>query len=227
MQPASQTAQPVLDWPDIPRFLQVTCPANCNHKWLDFNKGDLVLTFDSAVEVASYDWMTANDAPARDPSAWTLEGSNDGSSWTVVDDSAAGGVDVTGERYMFLGPFCINQAGAGGGGGQVCVGPIETGNTQSYDNILSDLPLGDDKAITFTVQVCYMRHLILMNHFQQHRTDATRSRCRPPSPPGTRPTNGGVGHSGRGCAYAALEAGLRSLRSRSGLRIRFAGFRQL
>ena len=186
MQPASQTAQPVLDWPDIPRFLQVTCPANCNHKWLDFNKGDLVLTFDSAVEVASYDWMTANDAPARDPSAWTLEGSNDGSSWTVVDDSAAGGVDVTGERYMFLGPFCINQAGAGGGGGQVCVGPIETGNTQSYDNILSDLPLGDDKAITFTVQVCYMRHLILMNHFQQHRTDATRSLC---CSPRTTPTS--------------------------------------
>ena len=41
--------------------------------------------------------------------------SQDGSSWTVVDDSAAGGVDVTGERYMFLGPFCINQGGSGGG----------------------------------------------------------------------------------------------------------------
>ena len=76
----------------------LTCPANCNHKWLDFNKGDLVLTFDAAVEVASYDWMTANDAPSRDPTKWTLEGSNDGSSWILVDDSAAEGFDTTSER---------------------------------------------------------------------------------------------------------------------------------
>eukprot|EP01052_Picozoa_sp_SAG31_P026324 SAG31_NODE_2378_length_5838_cov_11.939362_1_plen_1456_part_01 len=86
----------------------VTCPANCNHKWLDFNKGDLVLTFGAAVEVASYDWMTANDAPERDPTKWTLEGSNDGASWTVVDDQFADGFDTTTDRYMFQGPFCIS-----------------------------------------------------------------------------------------------------------------------
>ena len=45
-------------------------------KWLDFNKGDLVMAFSSPVAVASYDWMTANDHPARDPTKWTLQGSN-------------------------------------------------------------------------------------------------------------------------------------------------------
>ena len=56
-----------------------------------------------------------------------------------------------------------------GGGGdtpapapvQTCVGPIESGNTQTYDNILTDLPLGSDKAITFTVQVCVVPFLFL------------------------------------------------------------------
>merc|ERR1719453_2086034 len=74
------------------------------------------MTFDSPVEVASYDWMTANDAPARDPSKWTLEGSNDGSSWTVVEDSNADSpFDVTTERYMYQGPFCVGAEGSSGG----------------------------------------------------------------------------------------------------------------
>jgi hypothetical protein len=36
-------------------------------KWLDFNRGDLIFEFTHAVQVASYNWMTANDAPGRDP----------------------------------------------------------------------------------------------------------------------------------------------------------------
>ena len=37
-------------------------PAGCNgcantgHKWLDFNRGDLILTFDEAKQVGSWDW---------------------------------------------------------------------------------------------------------------------------------------------------------------------------
>ncbi|WP_437897088.1 fibronectin type III domain-containing protein [Sorangium sp. So ce124] len=35
--------------------------------------------------VRSYSLTSANDAPDRDPKGWTLEGSNDGTSWTVLD----------------------------------------------------------------------------------------------------------------------------------------------
>merc|ERR1711871_1201029 len=84
--------------------------ASPNPKWLDFNKGDLVMDFGSAVTVASYDWMTANDAPDRDPTKWTLEGSNDGTTWTVVDDTyATNALDVPGARYNWVGPLAITN----------------------------------------------------------------------------------------------------------------------
>lgn len=35
--------------------------------------------------VTSYSLTSANDSPDRDPKDWTLEGSNDGTSWTVLD----------------------------------------------------------------------------------------------------------------------------------------------
>ena len=41
---------------------------------------------DDAPEVTSYNLCTANDTPARDPSAWTLEGSVDGATWVLLDD---------------------------------------------------------------------------------------------------------------------------------------------
>lgn len=43
------------------------------------NAGNAPLT------VASYDLVSANDAPERDPKDWTLQGSNDGATWTDVD----------------------------------------------------------------------------------------------------------------------------------------------
>jgi PKD repeat protein len=36
-------------------------------------------------ELYSYAFTSANDAPGRDPEDWTLEASNDGTDWTVVD----------------------------------------------------------------------------------------------------------------------------------------------
>ena len=39
----------------------------------------------SAHVVTSYSLTSANDVPERDPAAWQLEGSNDGSSWTTLD----------------------------------------------------------------------------------------------------------------------------------------------
>ena len=86
--------------------------ANSNHKWLDFTRGDLVMTFRYPVTVASYDWRTANDAPARDPSKWTLEGSYDGVNWHVVDDSHASvAIEPSDARFAWQGPFNINVGG--------------------------------------------------------------------------------------------------------------------
>jgi F5/8 type C domain len=39
--------------------------------------------------VHSYSVTSANDMPQRDPSAWQLQGSNDGGNWTIVDQRTA------------------------------------------------------------------------------------------------------------------------------------------
>ena len=43
------------------------------------------LKFPTAVAVGAYTFTSANDASGRDPKNWTLQGSNDGTNWTVVD----------------------------------------------------------------------------------------------------------------------------------------------
>ena len=45
-------------------------------QWLDYNKGDLVVTFSDGVGVAldAYSWATADDSPARDPARWRFHG---------------------------------------------------------------------------------------------------------------------------------------------------------
>jgi hypothetical protein len=55
-------------------------------KWLDFNKAPLVLDFGAPVEADGYRFGTANDEPARDPISWTLEGSDDNETWTLIDE---------------------------------------------------------------------------------------------------------------------------------------------
>jgi hypothetical protein len=86
--------------------------ANSNHKWLDFTMGDLVMTFRFPVTVASYDWRTANDAPGRDPTKWTLEGTHDGYTWNVLDDTYASNLFTpTDDRFTWQGPFHIKNGG--------------------------------------------------------------------------------------------------------------------
>jgi hypothetical protein len=88
-------------------------------KWLDHNYGDLVMDFFNPVTVVSYDWMTANDEPNRDPTKWTLEGSNDGNTWNVVHDVyALSAFAPTEDRHTWQGPFFIPCAT--GFGGNVC-----------------------------------------------------------------------------------------------------------
>ncbi len=66
-------------------------------KWLDFNIKPLVIKFRNPVTADSYTLVTANDYPIRDPVAWTLEFSEDGSSWQMMDRRDA--VDPPYDRF--------------------------------------------------------------------------------------------------------------------------------
>ncbi|AMR32363.1 hypothetical protein A0256_13500 [Mucilaginibacter sp. PAMC 26640] len=43
------------------------------------------LKFKKAQHITSYSLTSANDAPTRDPKNWNISGSNDGTTWTVLD----------------------------------------------------------------------------------------------------------------------------------------------
>ena len=58
-------------------------------KWLvDTPTSWAQYTLDEPAEVVRYTLTSANDAPERDPSDWTLQGSADGAAWTTVDTRA-------------------------------------------------------------------------------------------------------------------------------------------
>lgn len=59
-------------------------------------------------EISSYTLTTANDLPARDPKSWVLEGSNDESEWTIVDNVENGGLPE--ERFGTREFFCDSPA---------------------------------------------------------------------------------------------------------------------
>ena len=74
-------------------------------KWLDWNSGALVFQFALPVAASSYSWTTANDIPARDPVKWVISGSNDMSSWVILDSTHAvdSGHSVTSDRRRVVG----------------------------------------------------------------------------------------------------------------------------
>ena len=78
-------------------------------KWLDFNQGPLVFDFGSATTVDGYRWSTANDATERDPIRWTLEGSANGTTWTLIDDRSDADQSVTTNREAYLANIDLNQ----------------------------------------------------------------------------------------------------------------------
>ncbi|UQI47287.1 GH92 family glycosyl hydrolase [Streptomyces sp. HU2014] len=55
-------------------------------KWLSFERTPwLELDLSEPVRTVRYALTSANDAPARDPRDWTLQGSQDGRTWTALD----------------------------------------------------------------------------------------------------------------------------------------------
>jgi hypothetical protein len=89
---------------------------NTRTKWLDKQRGDLVVNFGAPVSVHSYDWATANDAPDRDPVKWSMEGSSDGLRWVpLYSPYARAAFEPTDDRLTYQGPFAVC---AGGGAGE-------------------------------------------------------------------------------------------------------------
>jgi len=63
---------------------------NKSTKWLDFSGTTWVqVSFTSPRALSSYNLVSANDHPERDPSTWTLSGSNDGVNWTAIETRSA------------------------------------------------------------------------------------------------------------------------------------------
>jgi hypothetical protein len=117
---------------------------NTTTKWLDFEKGDLVVNFGFPVNVHSYDWATANDSPDRDPVKWALEGSADGVTWTPVHSEYA----AKPFEPISLQTSCMD---------------LHTENSYDYNSHFHPSQLGAIKAIAFTVKASNDAHVGFFN----------------------------------------------------------------
>lgn len=74
----------------------------------DLANKPLVITFEMTdpIAVGSYSLTTANDVPGRDPSSWTLFASNDGTTWTQLDDLSD--IRLTDNRF-YTQNFAVNN----------------------------------------------------------------------------------------------------------------------
>lgn len=72
---ATEGSSKVTDGDDATKFLIFTYDSTLY----------IQLKFKAAEHIASYSLTSANDSPDRDPKDWTITGSNDGATWTVLD----------------------------------------------------------------------------------------------------------------------------------------------
>ena len=78
-------------------------------KWLDFSGTTWVqVSFATPRALEAYSLTSANDYPVRDPASWTLSGSNDGTTWTVIERRSG---EVFASRYL-LRDFVLPQTSA-------------------------------------------------------------------------------------------------------------------
>ncbi|OPZ78495.1 MAG: F5/8 type C domain protein [Actinobacteria bacterium ADurb.Bin444] len=79
-------------------------------KWLDFSGTSWVqVSFGAPTSLTSYSFTSANDYSTRDPYNWTLSGSNDGVTWTVIETRSA---QTFASRYLKR-DFTLAKASAG------------------------------------------------------------------------------------------------------------------
>jgi len=65
-----------------------------DRKWLDRNKGALVVEFPHGVHIDQFSFATANDHPERDPVSWRVDGSQDAATWTTLQTESDFGTSV-------------------------------------------------------------------------------------------------------------------------------------
>ena len=66
---------------------------------------------DGAYAINGYAITSANDAPGRDPRDWTVQGSHDGTTWTILDTRVGESwADTTGERRLVRREFEFTNA---------------------------------------------------------------------------------------------------------------------
>jgi predicted alpha-1,2-mannosidase len=71
-------------------------------KWLVFaTTGWIQAQLKQPQTVTNYAITSGNDEPGRDPKDWTLQGSNDGSTWATVDQQTGQSWDARGETHSF------------------------------------------------------------------------------------------------------------------------------
>ncbi len=63
------------------KFGETIFSEGCDYYTVEFKTAD-----GSEICVAKYDFVTANDESQRDPKSWKLYGSDDGESWTLIDE---------------------------------------------------------------------------------------------------------------------------------------------
>ncbi len=72
---------------------------NPGTKWLARERtATLTVTFTKPVVATEYAMTSGDDAPERDPKDWTVQGSDDGSTWTTIDDQR--GQSFSGRRQL-------------------------------------------------------------------------------------------------------------------------------
>jgi|GEM_PF-184507 len=130
-------------------------------KWLTWGGGGawqdvwIQFQFDTPQEIDKYALTTANDEEGRDPKTWTLQASNDGSSWTDVDTVEDGALPSTrgtrkeftcdnppGMDYTYYRLYITAKKGGGDCSGKLCVqiceiellGDVESGPDNAFDD---------------------------------------------------------------------------------------------
>ena len=89
---------------DVPGAEGVTnlIDGNDGSKFLSFsNSVSVEFTAPKAYAIKSYALISGNDAPERDPASWTVEGSNDGTTWTEIDNRSGQTFGSRGEKRTF------------------------------------------------------------------------------------------------------------------------------
>ena len=72
-------------------------------KWFSGTREAVVFNFGVPTTIDSYNFATANDSLDRTPNRWLFEGSNDGSTWTTVDNRNLGDNAVPATLFTYRG----------------------------------------------------------------------------------------------------------------------------